>query len=37
MYADADKALALNPDDVTVLVLVGWVIPHYYDPERSRS
>src|SRR5580704_16140076 len=25
MYADADKALALNPDDVTVLVLVGWV------------
>lgn len=28
MYADADKALALNPDDVTVLVLVGWVIPH---------
>ncbi|MGA7917481.1 MAG: tetratricopeptide repeat protein [Candidatus Acidiferrales bacterium] len=28
MYADADKALALNPDDVTILVLVGWVIPH---------
>jgi tetratricopeptide (TPR) repeat protein len=33
MYADADKALALNPDDVTVLVLVGWVIPHNYDPN----
>jgi tetratricopeptide (TPR) repeat protein len=33
MYADADQALALNPDDVTVLVLVGWVIPHNYDPN----
>ena len=33
MYADADKALATNPDDVTVLVLVGWVIPHNYDPN----
>jgi len=33
MYADADKTLALNPDDVTVLVLVGWVIPHNYDPN----
>lgn len=28
MYVDADKALAVNPDEVTVLVLVGWVIPH---------
>jgi tetratricopeptide (TPR) repeat protein len=27
----ADKALALNPDDVTVLVFVGWVIPHSND------
>jgi tetratricopeptide (TPR) repeat protein len=33
MYADADKALALNPDDVNVLVLVGWVIPRKYDPN----
>ena len=33
MYADADKALSLNPDDVNVLVLVGWVIPHNYDPN----
>ena len=33
MYADSDKALALNPDDVNVLVLVGWVIPHKYDPN----
>ncbi len=33
MYTDSDKALALNPDDVTVLVLVGWVIPHNFDPN----
>jgi tetratricopeptide (TPR) repeat protein len=33
MYSDSDKALALNPDDVTVLVLVGWVIPHNYNPD----
>lgn len=28
MEAYADKALELNPDDVTVLVFVGWVVPH---------
>lgn len=33
MYAAADKALALSPKDVHVLVLVGWVIPHFYDPN----
>jgi tetratricopeptide (TPR) repeat protein len=33
MYAASDKALAINPNDVTVLVLVGWVIPHNYDPN----
>jgi tetratricopeptide (TPR) repeat protein len=27
MYAAADKALQLNPNDLTVLTLVGWVIP----------
>jgi tetratricopeptide (TPR) repeat protein len=32
-YAAADKALALNPDDVSVLTTVGWVIPHVYDPN----
>jgi tetratricopeptide (TPR) repeat protein len=32
-YASADKALALNPDDVDLLVLVGWVIPHSYNPN----
>jgi tetratricopeptide (TPR) repeat protein len=37
MYAAADKALALNPDDVTVLVLVGWVIPHNYDPNDLEA
>lgn len=33
MYAAADKDLAMNPKDVQVLVLVGWVIPHFYDPN----
>src|ERR1700719_155054 len=33
MHAAGDKALALNPNDVSVLVLVGWVIPHNYDPN----
>jgi tetratricopeptide (TPR) repeat protein len=33
MFAAADKALALNPNDADVLVLVGWVIPHNYDPN----
>jgi tetratricopeptide (TPR) repeat protein len=33
MYAASDKALALNGNDVTVLVLVGWVIPHNVNPN----
>jgi tetratricopeptide (TPR) repeat protein len=33
LYAASDKALSLNPKDVHVLVLVGWVIPHFYDPN----
>jgi tetratricopeptide (TPR) repeat protein len=37
MYAAGDKALASNPDDVTVLVLVGWVIPHNYDPNDPEA
>ena len=32
MDAYANKALDLDPDDVTVLVLLGWDIPHNYDP-----
>lgn len=31
-YADGDKALAINPDDVTVLTIIGWVIPHVFNP-----
>jgi tetratricopeptide (TPR) repeat protein len=37
MYANADKALALNPDDVQILVIVGWVIPHTYDPSDANA
>jgi tetratricopeptide (TPR) repeat protein len=37
MYAAGDKALASNPNDVTVLVLVGWVIPHNYDPNDPEA
>jgi tetratricopeptide (TPR) repeat protein len=32
-YGDGDKALALYPDDVTVLTIIGWVIPHVFNPE----
>jgi tetratricopeptide (TPR) repeat protein len=35
--ADADKALALNPDDATVLVIVGWIIPHNIDPASADA
>jgi len=37
MYGAADKALALNGDDVSVLVLVGWVMPHNYDPNDPEA
>jgi len=33
MNAVGDKALALNPDDVSVLVQVGFVAPHFSDPN----
>lgn len=33
MYSSADKALTIKPDDVDVLVTVGWVIPHVYNPS----
>jgi tetratricopeptide (TPR) repeat protein len=39
VYRMADNALALNPDDVDVLITVGWVIPHEYraeDPDADR-
>lgn len=33
MFDNGDKALAINPDDVSVLVQLGWVTPHNYDPN----
>ena len=39
-YATADQALALRPDDAGVLTVVGWVIPHVYnpnDPDAPKS
>lgn len=32
-YLWADNALALQPDDVDVLTIVGWTIPHVYSPQ----
>jgi tetratricopeptide (TPR) repeat protein len=37
MFADGDKAVALNPDDVSVLVITGWVIPHTYNPDDPQA
>ena len=37
MYAAGDKTLAINKDDVPVLVLVGWVIPHKIDPNDIEA
>ncbi len=37
MSAYANKALDLDPNDVTVLVLLGWDIPHNYDPKNPES
>jgi tetratricopeptide (TPR) repeat protein len=36
-YDRADKALALNPDDAAVLVIVGWMIPHVYNSESADA
>ncbi|MGO9640286.1 MAG: VWA domain-containing protein [Candidatus Acidiferrales bacterium] len=36
-YAAAASALAKDPDDVGVLVLTGWLIPHFYDPNDSEA
>jgi tetratricopeptide (TPR) repeat protein len=33
VYAAADRALTLNPEDVYVLTTVGWLIPHVYQPS----
>jgi len=37
MYAAADKTLAINKDNVDVLVLIGWVIPHKIDPNDIEA
>jgi hypothetical protein len=37
VYATADSALALKPDDVYVLTTVGWAIPHVYHPDDSDA
>lgn len=36
-YAFADRALALEPDDVDVLTIVGWTIPHVYSPDDADA
>jgi tetratricopeptide (TPR) repeat protein len=36
-YASGEKALALNPDDPSVLVIVGWVIPHRLNPNDPNA
>jgi tetratricopeptide (TPR) repeat protein len=36
-YARGEKALALNPDDAAVLVIVGWMIPHDLDPASADA
>lgn len=39
-YASADKVIAIDPDDVDVLTVVGWVIPHLYnkdDPDADKK
>jgi tetratricopeptide (TPR) repeat protein len=36
-YADADKAIAISPDDVNMLTMVGWVIPHRYNPNDPNG
>jgi tetratricopeptide (TPR) repeat protein len=37
MFANSEKALALNPDDIQMLVIVGWVIPHTYKPDEPNA
>jgi len=36
-YATADKALANDPNDLDVLVFVGWVTAHIYDPKMPDA
>lgn len=36
-YTSGEKALALNPDDPSVLVIIGWVIPHTVNPNDPNA
>jgi tetratricopeptide (TPR) repeat protein len=36
-YLFADKALAIQPDDVDALTTVSWTIPHVYDPNDADA
>jgi tetratricopeptide (TPR) repeat protein len=37
LYLVSDKALAINPDDVDILTMVGWVIPHVINPSSPDA
>jgi tetratricopeptide (TPR) repeat protein len=37
LYLISDKALAINPDDVDILTMVGWVIPHVIKPDTPDA
>ncbi|MGO9591876.1 MAG: tetratricopeptide repeat protein [Candidatus Acidiferrales bacterium] len=37
VYASADRALALKPDDLFVLTTVGWIIPHVSQPGDADA
>ena len=37
LYALAESALAKYPDDVDILVLNGWVISHFYNPNDADA
>ena len=37
-YSDGDKVIAIDPDDVDALAMIGWVIPHVFhstDPDAQ--
>jgi tetratricopeptide (TPR) repeat protein len=37
METDGERALVLNPNDVDALALLGWGIPHNYDPADPNA
>jgi tetratricopeptide (TPR) repeat protein len=36
-YANADRVLGIDPDDVDVLTVYGWVIPHLYNKDEPDA